>query len=674
MKPVRMGLLAGLVATFAAQDARASFLVDPAGGTLLWGDDATYDDVVIRNRQLGFDFTFFDNDPVPAIDVSTNGNLNFSGDSDYSNERLLNPILRLSPLWDDLEVTAGTGDYITEKTGQGRLYAVTWKMHEHGSGTQHSFQVVIFGAAQRINGLDFAAGDIVFSYAAIGPTFAKDVATVGLDDGDAGLIVPLPGANSDTGLLPHGEAGLLPTGAGAFVLFHPDEFGGYTASTHINRTPDAADDTRYTTGRGRVALNVLANDVDPDGNPLTIASVTQGAFGNVTIAPDQTLSYTPGSAFAGADIFTYAARDPYGLTSTARVTLLPFAAGKGSFDGLISDAPDEPDAEPTVTSEGAGYLKIMLTGAGGFSGMLNYGGFTRIVRGAFDAHGGFTASFQREVDGDIQTVTLALHLDLTNELQPLTGTITDGNAISNIAGGRTRYAAATFPAPQAGRYTVLLQPDESSFGAAGIGYALMSVKPGGAVSLAGKLGSGKTFSFGSHVISDGTFPFFFSIPAGKGLPAGSIFGTVKFDESDLLGDCSADLRWFDPDPEDGSLTESAPRLLGCRYISPPRGVRILQIADTRHNATMDLGGLYQETLTITAANKAIVEAGGDEALTLTINPAAGTFLAGFLEDPSETQRRRAVNGVFLRKANIGGGLYLGVDGAAAPVMITPPEP
>ena len=679
MNPFLRPVLVFAVAAIGVPGAHASFFVDPAGGTVLWSDDASYDDTAIRGRSLGFDFTFFDNEPVTAINVSSNGNLNFIGDFDYSNERLLEPILRISPLWDDLEVVPGSGDSVIEKVVPGKLYSVAWTAHEHGKpGTRHSFQVVIFGAAQRINGQDFVAGDILFSYGAIGATFAKDIATVCLDSGDGGVIVPVPGASVETGRVLHSEAGLLPTGAGGYILFHPDDSGGYIASTHINHLPQAFDDTLYTTSRGRVAIDVLANDSDPDGDPLVVESVTQGAFGNVMIADSGAVIYVPGPAFVGTDIFTCTVRDPLDSHRHVAGYAAAFRGGPGGvFDGLIADAPTKDDPQPVVTTEGSGYLRLMLTGNGGFTGILHYGGFAKVLRGTFDARGHFAMSFDRVVDEAPQTVTLTLHLDLTNENRPLTGTVTDGTFTSDIVAARSRFAARSFPTGQAGKYTVLLRPDETGSGPLGIGYSLMKVTPGGAAVLGGRAGDGKPFTFGGRVKADGTFPLFLRLPAGKGVRAGSLFGVVKFDDSHPTCDCSATLQWFMPDVGDVSGFEAAPQFIGSRYRPPARGQRVIPLADSAKNAAVDLGdGQITGLVTFWPSNKVTVEAPNAEQLSVTVNAAAGTFGGAFFEESFDIppiRKRRAFGGVFLKKLNVGGGLYLDAEGHSAAVKMSRPR-
>src|SRR6266545_3248106 len=76
--------------------------------------------------------------------------------------------------------------------------------------------------------------------------------------------------------------------------------------TPANRAPLA--DTASTPVGTPVAIDVLANDTDPDGNPLTITAVTQGTHGTVTIS-GTTMTYTPAATFAGLDSFTYTISD-----------------------------------------------------------------------------------------------------------------------------------------------------------------------------------------------------------------------------------------------------------------------------------------------------------------------------------------------------------------------------
>ncbi|GIX48062.1 MAG: hypothetical protein KatS3mg131_2273 [Candidatus Tectimicrobiota bacterium] len=85
--------------------------------------------------------------------------------------------------------------------------------------------------------------------------------------------------------------------------------------------PVALDDTATTPEDTPVTVAVLANDGDPNGDPLSVTSVTAPANGTAAINPDGTVTYTPNADFHGTDSFTYTISDPGGLTATATVSL-----------------------------------------------------------------------------------------------------------------------------------------------------------------------------------------------------------------------------------------------------------------------------------------------------------------------------------------------------------------
>ena len=138
------------------------------------------------------------------------------------------------------------------------------------------------------------------------------------------------------------------------VTYTVDDGSGGTATGTITVTvtppgspPIARDDIATTEQDGSVIIPVLANDIDPDGDPLTLssASATSGA---VTINPDGTLAYTPAPGFVGTDTITYRVSDGVGGLATATVTVTVYEAGK-DVGFLIGDArPDATPANPPV--------------------------------------------------------------------------------------------------------------------------------------------------------------------------------------------------------------------------------------------------------------------------------------------------------------------------------------
>jgi hypothetical protein len=90
----------------------------------------------------------------------------------------------------------------------------------------------------------------------------------------------------------------------------------------VNDKPNAKDDEVSTMEEEPIeVIDVLTNDTDKDGDPLSIASVTQGRHGSVKINTDQTLSYTPNKNFSGDDSFKYTVSDSKGAMSEASVSV-----------------------------------------------------------------------------------------------------------------------------------------------------------------------------------------------------------------------------------------------------------------------------------------------------------------------------------------------------------------
>lgn len=67
-------------------------------------------------------------------------------------------------------------------------------------------------------------------------------------------------------------------------------------------------------------IDVLANDSDPVGAGLSVASVTAAGHGEVRIADNQVV-YTPHAGYSGSDSFSYTAQDGGGAESTAAVAV-----------------------------------------------------------------------------------------------------------------------------------------------------------------------------------------------------------------------------------------------------------------------------------------------------------------------------------------------------------------
>jgi VCBS repeat-containing protein len=103
-----------------------------------------------------------------------------------------------------------------------------------------------------------------------------------------------------------------------------------TATVHVTitgvaDTPVANPDAYTTAEDTAVIVNALANDIDPDGNPLDRKLVTDPSHGTLAEINDGpnagAWTYTPNPNFYGTDTFTYHAYDGTEFSNTVTVTI-----------------------------------------------------------------------------------------------------------------------------------------------------------------------------------------------------------------------------------------------------------------------------------------------------------------------------------------------------------------
>ncbi len=174
----------------------------------------------------------------------------------------------------------------------------------------------------------------------------------------------------------------------------------------VNDAPAAAADGATTDEDTAVTVAVLANDSDVEGDTLTVAGVTQGAHGGVTINGDNTVAYTPAANYFGSDTFTYTITDGHGGNATATVTVMiqpandaPGAAADGATTDedtavtvavLANDSDVDGDAlsVSSVTQGAHGGVTINGDGTVTYTPDANYDGSDSFSYTISDGHGG----------------------------------------------------------------------------------------------------------------------------------------------------------------------------------------------------------------------------------------------------------------------------------------------
>jgi large repetitive protein len=176
----------------------------------------------------------------------------------------------------------------------------------------------------------------------------------------------------------------------------------------VNDPPVAANDTATTPEDTPVTVNVLGNDSDVDGDPLTVTGATS-PNGAVTINPDGTITFTPNANFNGPTTITYTISDGRGGTSTATVTLtvasvndVPVANPSSATTNedtpvILTPLANDTDADGdplTVTAATAanGTVTILPDGTVRYTPNANFNGTDVVTYTISDGRGGTATS------------------------------------------------------------------------------------------------------------------------------------------------------------------------------------------------------------------------------------------------------------------------------------------
>jgi hypothetical protein len=107
--------------------------------------------------------------------------------------------------------------------------------------------------------------------------------------------------------------------------------------SRLTDPPLAVADSASTTQGVAVDIAILTNDIDVDGEPLSLTAFTTPAHGAVTDNGNGTLRYTPAAGFTGTDTFSYTIRDASNATSSTTVTITVGTAEEAERVGQIRD-------------------------------------------------------------------------------------------------------------------------------------------------------------------------------------------------------------------------------------------------------------------------------------------------------------------------------------------------
>ncbi len=198
----------------------------------------------------------------------------------------------------------------------------------------------------------------------------------------------------------------------------------------VNDVPIANDDTA-TVDQGSTAnlIDVLANDLDPDGDLLSL-NTASAQNGTVTFSADSGIRYTPNPTFRGTDTITYTVSDGNGGSATAQVIVTVEAnLGNGGFENGLSGFEAQGDVRIVDGSFGVdpvqGSQQALLTTANNLGGNQTDGQleqFLGLTNGSIDSlvGGNATAGSALRTTLTVEagdTLTIRFNF-LTNEATP----------------------------------------------------------------------------------------------------------------------------------------------------------------------------------------------------------------------------------------------------------------
>jgi hypothetical protein len=320
----------------------------------------------------------------------------------------------------------------------------------------------------------------------------------------------------------------------------------------------------------------------------------------------------------------------------------PFIPLVGTYQGLFYDT-NGPE------HQSSGIFTGTLASSGALSAKVTLAGKAYSLSGQFSAGGMFSNNIVRK---GLTTVAVQLNLDLNGG--GITGSLSDGTFTAQLNADRP----ASNPAPEAGRYTLLIPGADSGVSQpGGDGYGTVVVSPTGGITFSGVLADGTKVSQKAILLTNGEWAFYVPLYSGNG----SILGWLTFsnqDDSDITGNVD----WFKLSAAGGKLYPAGftngTEAVGSSYHFT-NGVPVLDFTNgVVWLANGNLANSFTNQVTLDSASK--VTNDSTNALTLTITTSTGLF-KGSVVNPATGGKPIAINGVLLQKQNFGGGFFLGTN-------------
>jgi hypothetical protein len=399
---------------------------------------------------------------------------------------------------------------------------------------------------------------------------------------------------------------------------------------------------------------------------VTISTLTLSVTGNGAVLPDldgRTLEvgrgYTVNARPAAGNLF---ANWSGGVTSlSSRLTFLmqtnlmlratfvtnPFIAVRGAYAGLFYEPAE-------IQHESSGYFAMALSEQGRFSAQIQSAGRRLAFSGAFDLQGRATNVVQRR---GTNALTAELALDLAGAGQQVTGRVSTAQWNSALLGDRDLFDGRTLRAPFATNYTLVAHGDpELELRPGGDGFGTARVDAGGVVSFSGTLADGTKLTQRTGVSTNGSWPFYASLYAGKG----SVLSWLTFADRPTT-DLGGRLNWIKPvRPADRLYPDGfafGTDVEGSVYTRPGAGRALLLTNGIVTFTKGNPGETFTNSVVLGPDDKVTNQS--SNRLTFVIVPASGLFSG--VVTPPDGGRSLSFKGALLQKQTAGRGFFLGTN-------------
>jgi uncharacterized protein YhjY with autotransporter beta-barrel domain len=190
---------------------------------------------------------------------------------------------------------------------------------------------------------------------------------------------------------------------------------GSPATVTVTITDDdtivAVQDTAQTSFGGPVTIYPTEND---SGDNLTIVSVTAPAHGTAAINDDNSITYTPDSAFTGEDRFDYTVENDAGVRATA--TIVVRVAAQLAVDDTAGTRAAVPVTIDVLANDNGADLSIVAVGSPSFgTAVLNKDQtITYTPDSGFTGQDAFTYTVTDRQEGPEDTATVTVSVGLSS--------------------------------------------------------------------------------------------------------------------------------------------------------------------------------------------------------------------------------------------------------------------